>query len=161
MRELEQGKERYLVIVRYGPNHEPHAEWVYNRADIDGAKVVWAREMGPQADKELLDYFKDRRVLLLQADWPPRRLTPYPGSGNNRLTGATRLRGPPNHDWQKFQKECSEVEGLKETGVEPGAKTPPEVSVVIPCLNEADTLANCIEKAMRAFGSHEHPWRES
>lgn len=31
---------------------------------------------------------------------------------------------------------------------------PPEVSVVIPCLNEADTLANCIRKAMRVLGSH-------
>jgi glycosyltransferase involved in cell wall biosynthesis len=27
----------------------------------------------------------------------------------------------------------------------------PEVSVVIPCLNEADTLATCIEKASAAF----------
>ena len=84
LRELEQGKERHLVIVRYGPEHSPHNEWVYNRADIDGAKVVWAREMGPQADRELLDYFNDRRVLLLQADQLPRHLTPYPGSGNNR-----------------------------------------------------------------------------
>jgi glycosyltransferase involved in cell wall biosynthesis len=31
---------------------------------------------------------------------------------------------------------------------------PPEVSVVIPCLNEADTLANCIQKATRALGSY-------
>ena len=30
----------------------------------------------------------------------------------------------------------------------------PEVSVVIPCLNEADTLATCIEKATRSFRSH-------
>ena len=29
-----------------------------------------------------------------------------------------------------------------------------EVSVVIPCLNEADTLATCIEKATKAFRSH-------
>ena len=84
LRELEQGKERHLVIVRYGQNHSVRQEWVYNRADIDGAKVVWAREMGPQADRELLDYFNDRRVLLLQADQLPRHLTPYPGSGNNR-----------------------------------------------------------------------------
>jgi hypothetical protein len=27
----------------------------------------------------------------------------------------------------------------------------PEVSVVMPCLNEADTLATCIEKAARAL----------
>ena len=33
-----------------------------------------------------------------------------------------------------------------------------EVSVVIPCLNEADTLEACIAKAQRALGelSHEH-----
>jgi glycosyltransferase involved in cell wall biosynthesis len=30
----------------------------------------------------------------------------------------------------------------------------PEVSVVIPCLNEADTLKTCIKKATRAFRSH-------
>lgn len=30
----------------------------------------------------------------------------------------------------------------------------PEVSVVIPCLNEADTLAGCIEKAERALRTH-------
>jgi len=30
----------------------------------------------------------------------------------------------------------------------------PEVSVVMPCLNEADTLAICIEKAQKAFRNH-------
>jgi glycosyltransferase involved in cell wall biosynthesis len=30
----------------------------------------------------------------------------------------------------------------------------PEVSVVMPCLNEADTLATCIAKAQRAFADH-------
>ena len=30
----------------------------------------------------------------------------------------------------------------------------PEVSVVMPCLNEADTLATCIEKAIRALADH-------
>lgn len=33
-------------------------------------------------------------------------------------------------------------------------KAVPEVSVVIPCLNEADTLATCIKKAQGAFDSH-------
>lgn len=31
---------------------------------------------------------------------------------------------------------------------------PPEVTVVMPCLNEADTLASCIEKAQQAFREH-------
>ncbi|HEY7117701.1 MAG TPA: glycosyltransferase family 2 protein [Tepidisphaeraceae bacterium] len=33
------------------------------------------------------------------------------------------------------------------------AETAPEVSVVMPCLNEADTLETCIKKAMSAFAS--------
>src|SRR5665213_4121961 len=30
----------------------------------------------------------------------------------------------------------------------------PELSIVMPCLNEADTIAICIEKAQRAIGEH-------
>ena len=77
LRDLEQGQDRHLVIIGYGPKHWSHDEWVYNRADIDAAKVVFAQEMGPQADRRLLEYFKDRRAWLLKADQLPRRLTPY------------------------------------------------------------------------------------
>jgi hypothetical protein len=56
---------KQLVIVRYGPNHDVHQEWVYNRADIDDSAIVWARSMGREKDLVLLSYFKDRRVWLL------------------------------------------------------------------------------------------------
>jgi glycosyltransferase involved in cell wall biosynthesis len=36
----------------------------------------------------------------------------------------------------------------------PGATTP-ELSIVMPCLNEADTIAICIEKAQRAIGAND------
>lgn len=65
---LEQQPGKLLVIVRYSPGHSLHDEWVYNGAEIDSAKIVWARDMGPQKNRELLQYFSDRRVRLLNAD---------------------------------------------------------------------------------------------
>jgi hypothetical protein len=69
--------ERHLVIVRYSPEHSPHIEYVFNRADIDSSQIVWARDMGAEKNKELIDYYPNRRVWLLQPDAPPLSLLPY------------------------------------------------------------------------------------
>jgi hypothetical protein len=62
---------KQLVIVRYSPDHNSLDEWVYNAADIDGAKVIWAREMNAANDFELIDHYKDRKVWLVQPDTEP------------------------------------------------------------------------------------------
>jgi hypothetical protein len=68
----------HLVFVRYTPGRDPlNPEWVYNEADIDHAKVVWARDMGTAGNEELIKYFKDRRVWLVGADETPPKLSPY------------------------------------------------------------------------------------
>jgi hypothetical protein len=68
----------HLVVVRYGPGHDPLREWVYNRAAIDRAPVVWARETDPARLASLLSYFRGRHAWLLEADEQPPRLCPLP-----------------------------------------------------------------------------------
>ncbi len=69
-----------LVLVRYAAEHRVHDEWVWNRADIDKSQTVWARAMDPAQDAELLRYYPDRKVWLLEPDQQPIKLVPYPGS---------------------------------------------------------------------------------
>ena len=74
---LRQMPGKQLAIVRYGKNHNIHEEWVYNAADIDGSKIVWARDMGPEQNRKLFDYFRDRQVWLIQPEDDPEGVTPF------------------------------------------------------------------------------------
>ena len=74
---LKQHPGQHLVIVRYKPGHDiMFNEWVYNEADIDNAKVVWAREMSPAENQKLIRYFPDRKTWLAEPDEDPPRLSP-------------------------------------------------------------------------------------
>jgi hypothetical protein len=75
--QLEAMPGQHLVIVRYSPQHAWNEEIVYNRADIDHSKVVWAREIPGVEIRPLLDYFRGRHIWLDEPDVSP-RLTVYP-----------------------------------------------------------------------------------
>jgi hypothetical protein len=75
---LQQEPGRHLVIVRYSAAHRPSLEWVYNRADIDGSKVIWARDMGREQNAELIRYFQGRQIWLVEPDLTPPRVSAYP-----------------------------------------------------------------------------------
>jgi hypothetical protein len=77
---LEGQPGRQLVLVRYSDKHNPQDEWVYNAADIIDSKVVWAREMDSKDNRELIDYFRDRTVWLVQPDSLPAIVSPWPAS---------------------------------------------------------------------------------
>jgi hypothetical protein len=95
--ELQRKPGRQLVLVRYSPGlydlslHRGEMwppsgvwEWVYNGSNIDNEKVVWAQDMGPAQNEELIHYFRNADVWLLYADQQPPQLVPY-----DRLSGSS------------------------------------------------------------------------
>jgi hypothetical protein len=67
-RQLDVMPGEHLVIVRYAPSHDVHQEWVYNSADVDHSKVVWARAIPGVDLQPLLEYFRDRKVWTVEPD---------------------------------------------------------------------------------------------
>jgi hypothetical protein len=80
VRQLEATNDSHVILVRYGPKHFVTDEWVYNEAGIDAAKVVFARHMDQTQDCRLLNYFRSRRMWLLDVDMGESlpELRPYP-----------------------------------------------------------------------------------
>jgi hypothetical protein len=77
---------KHLIMVRYDKeDHNIHDEWVYNGAEIDAAKVLWARELDAQQNAKLFTYFRDRKIWLVTPDSDNTYLEPYtpPGSPEN------------------------------------------------------------------------------
>jgi hypothetical protein len=74
---LDRTPGQHLVIVRYSDHHRVHQDWVFNAADIDNSKIVWAREIPQIGMQPLLDYYKNRQVWLITPDDDPRNLRPY------------------------------------------------------------------------------------
>jgi hypothetical protein len=98
---LESYRGSQLAIVRYAPDHNFFEEWVYNSPDIDKSRVVWARDMGAVANQELLRYFHNRTVWLVQPDFDPPRISPYPSMEQLEPAEQTRFTKPPSLNLQR------------------------------------------------------------
>ena len=57
----------HLVLVKYLPDHDVNFEWVYNEPDIDASRIVWARSLSPDQDREVIGYFSGRHLWTLDA----------------------------------------------------------------------------------------------
>lgn len=51
--------------------------WISNHPDIDRSKVVWAYDLGPVMNQELLDYFKGRKIWRVDAQGQSPHLIEY------------------------------------------------------------------------------------
>ncbi|QDU16073.1 hypothetical protein CA11_39010 [Gimesia maris] len=75
--QLKKMPQKDLIFVKYSPDHNPHFDWVYNRADIDHSEVVWALSLTSAENQKLIDYFPDRKVWQLSVAPKDLNLTPY------------------------------------------------------------------------------------
>jgi hypothetical protein len=67
----------HLVLVRYSKDHNSGEEYVYNDADIDHAKTVWAREIPGMDLGPLFKYFRNRDVWVYEPDEDDSNVRPY------------------------------------------------------------------------------------
>jgi len=75
--QLKQMPGQHLVILHNRRSHTGSEDWIYNKADLDHAKIVWARDMGAEKNEDLLRYFANRRVWLVDQNDGIMRLNAY------------------------------------------------------------------------------------
>jgi hypothetical protein len=85
--ELQAMEGKHVVIVHYPRTDVPGQDWIYNKADIDSSKIVWARDMGYGRNQELLRYYPDRHFWYVDRGDPVHRLVPYGSTARQEWRG--------------------------------------------------------------------------
>ncbi|HLW75571.1 MAG TPA: hypothetical protein VKS01_01280 [Bryobacteraceae bacterium] len=67
----------HLVFVKTKIDPNNLLQWIYNDADIDAARIVWARDLGPERNARLAQYFATRRVWIVDPNLNPAACEPY------------------------------------------------------------------------------------
>jgi hypothetical protein len=67
LQRLDQVPGKKVVFVEYAPGSDVNQEWIFNRADIDNSQTIWAYEMGPRKDQEVINYYPHRQFWRLVA----------------------------------------------------------------------------------------------
>ncbi|MGA3187927.1 MAG: hypothetical protein ABSF22_12530 [Bryobacteraceae bacterium] len=103
-RQLARAPGKQLVFVRYWPKHTV-TEWVYNGANIDDQRAVFARDLGAVEDEALRSYYPDRTAWLLEPDATPPKLSPYqpPAIAPAPPTEQKPVSTPVKHPTLKFE----------------------------------------------------------
>jgi hypothetical protein len=58
--------DKYLLIVSYDAGYSLDDEIVFNRADLENTQIIWAHDLGDEKNKELMNYYKNRKTLMLK-----------------------------------------------------------------------------------------------
>lgn len=74
-RQLEATPGEHLVFVKTKASEYNLLQWIYNAADIDRARIVWARDLGAEEDARLAAYYRDRQVWFVDPNVEPATLS--------------------------------------------------------------------------------------
>jgi len=80
---------KHLILVRFAEDHNIHDDWVFNGAEIDSAKVLWARELDAAQNAKLFNYFEDRQFWLVEPDVDNTEIIPYPRNDSQQESEGT------------------------------------------------------------------------
>jgi hypothetical protein len=67
----------HLVFVRAKIDEDNLMQWIYNDADIDRSRIVWARDLGLEGNAELVKYFVGRDVWMVDPNIEPASCVKY------------------------------------------------------------------------------------
>ncbi|HEY9419410.1 MAG TPA: hypothetical protein VIP49_04425, partial [Candidatus Udaeobacter sp.] len=51
---------QHVIFVSYAGLPSPHEEWIYNQANMDAARVIWALDLGQTENEKLRHYYAGR-----------------------------------------------------------------------------------------------------
>ena len=89
--ELAKTPGKHLVFVKAKTNPNNLYQWIYNGADVDGSRFVWARDLGDAENARLAAYMVGRRVWLVNPNVEPATLAAYDPAGGTAATPKTAL----------------------------------------------------------------------
>ncbi len=93
---LERVPGKHLVFVKYAPNHCFCEEWVFNSADLQSQKIVYARPYTPATDRGLAQYLEDHDVWIVEPDARPYKLERVDDSLAAKMGKQEAMASPPS-----------------------------------------------------------------
>ena len=94
--ELAKTPGNHLVFVKAKTDPNNLYQWIYNGADLDGSRFVWARDLGDAENAQLAASMAGRRVWLVNPNVTPATLAVYdPATPKTALQSKTQ-RLPPS-----------------------------------------------------------------
>jgi hypothetical protein len=67
----------HVVFVRAKTDPDNWLQWIYNDADIDRSRIVWARDLGEQRNAELKKYYASRQAWMVDPNVNPATCVKY------------------------------------------------------------------------------------